>query len=255
MTARHPEAIPPESPQALLDQLKHKLVGFAVVDLQNQLIGEVQDVILNDQHQPTIVVIPANSAHAAPILLSGKQVQKVNSATRTLVVELAQSDSFRSSQVSADYADQHRGASAATDVLEEEPIRLLEERLIVDRSRRKVGEVIVRKEVETRLVQVPIRREKLIVEQISPEHRQLATVDLGEGEITGVELAAAAAGFTVQAEFNSLRQASQVLQALANQPDHGCQRIRIELVVTNAEQQATYQNWLQHYSNNGMVGQ
>ena len=66
------------------------------------------------------------------------------------------------------------------EVDEETIIRLLEERLVVDSSKRKIGEVIVRKEIETRMVQVPVRREKLIVEQVSPEHKQLAEIDLGQ---------------------------------------------------------------------------
>jgi len=63
--------------------------------------------------------------------------------------------------------------------LEEEIIRLLGERLVVDRGKRKIGEVIVRKEIETRMIQVPVRREKLIVEQVSPERKQLAEINLG----------------------------------------------------------------------------
>jgi len=42
------------------------------------------------------------------------------------------------------------------EVLEEEIIRLLGERLVVDRGKRKIGEVIVR-EIETRMIQVPVR--------------------------------------------------------------------------------------------------
>lgn len=81
-------------------------------------------------------------------------------------------------------------SSDTPEVLEEEIVRLLGERLIVDRSKRKVGEVIVRKEIETRMVQVqvPVRHEKLIVEQVSPERKQLAEIDLGQEEITGLDL-------------------------------------------------------------------
>lgn len=65
-------------------------------------------------------------------------------------------------------------------VLHEEIIPLLEERLVVRRQRHKVGEIIVRKVVETRMIQVPIRRERLVIEQISPERRELASIDLSE---------------------------------------------------------------------------
>jgi len=57
-------------------------------------------------------------------------------------------------------------------------VQLLEERLVVEIHRRKLGEVIVRKIVDIEMVEVPIRREKLVVEQISPDHRQLAVIDL-----------------------------------------------------------------------------
>jgi len=44
--------------------------------------------------------------------------------------------------------------------------------------------------IETRMVQVqvPVRHEKLIVEQVSPERKQLAEIDLGQEEFSGVEL-------------------------------------------------------------------
>jgi len=69
--------------------------------------------------------------------------------------------------------------SSDSEILSEELIRLLGERVVVDRNKRKVGEVIVRKVIETRMVQVqvPVRHEKLIVE-VSPERKQLAEIDL-----------------------------------------------------------------------------
>jgi len=44
--------------------------------------------------------------------------------------------------------------------------------------------------IETRMVQVqvPVRHEKLIVEQVSPERKQLAEIDLGQEEFSGIEL-------------------------------------------------------------------
>jgi Domain of unknown function (DUF2382) len=68
-----------------------------------------------------------------------------------------------------------------TNVLTSEVFQLLEERLMVDLTRRKTGEIVVRKEVDTQTlyVEVPVRREKLIVEQVSPEYKLLAQIDLG----------------------------------------------------------------------------
>ncbi len=142
------------------------------------------------------------------------------------------------------------------EVLEEEIIRLLGERLIVDRGRRKVGEVIVRKEIETRMVQVPVRREKLIVEQVSPERKQLAEIDLGLEEISAIELSEAEITgtkwtettnsgneLTVRGEFNSPKIASLLLNAIALERRQGCKKVRVEIVVEDAERQKTYQEW------------
>ncbi|HEY9861297.1 MAG TPA: DUF2382 domain-containing protein [Candidatus Obscuribacterales bacterium] len=142
--------------------------------------------------------------------------------------------------------------TAMTHVVEEEAIRLLEERLVVDRSKHKIGEVIVRKAVETQIVEVPVRREKLIVEQISPEHRQLAEIDLSQGDLTAVELANAMTADSqqsvVRGEFTSPSAASQFLDAIAKTHRHGCEKIQVEIVLSDPKLQETYANWLAQYS-------
>ncbi|MBW4496763.1 MAG: DUF2382 domain-containing protein [Oscillatoria princeps RMCB-10] len=128
-------------------------------------------------------------------------------------------------------------------------ILLLEERLVVERSKQKVGEVIVRKEIETRIVEVPVRREKLIIEQISPQHKQLAEIDLGEGEVTGTQAGEIASlAPTVTGEFDSPESASRFLEAIAENRPHGCAKVRVELVLANPQLQETYWQWLQRYS-------
>ena len=139
---------------------------------------------------------------------------------------------------------------------EEKNIRLLEERLLVDISRQKIGEVVVRKVIETQMVQVPVRREKLIVEQIGPEHKQLAEIDLSQGEITGIELAQNAShelrgwngGLTVSGSFSSPKIASLLLNAIALERKHGCQQVRVSIVVEDEEHQKKYQEWFDRCS-------
>jgi len=63
--------------------------------------------------------------------------------------------------------------------LEEEIIRLLGERLVVDRGKRKIGEVIVRRNRNSDDTSSSTARE-MIVEQVSPERKQLAEINLGE---------------------------------------------------------------------------
>lgn len=133
-----------------------------------------------------------------------------------------------------------------SEVVEEESIRLLGERLIVDRSKRKAGEVTVRKEIGTRMIQVPVRYERLIVEQISPEYKQLAAIDLGQGEISGTEIGGNISqdrGLTVEGNFNSPKIASLVLNAIAMERQHGCHQVRVEIVVEDVERQKLYQEW------------
>jgi len=69
------------------------------------------------------------------------------------------------------------------EILDEKIIPLLEERLIIDRHKRKSGEIVIRKVVETEVIEVVVRREKLIVEQVSPVYKELAVIDLGRTSI------------------------------------------------------------------------
>lgn len=131
-----------------------------------------------------------------------------------------------------------------SEVVEEEIIRLLEERLVVNRSKWKVGEVVVRKEIENQIVQVPLRREKLIIEQVSPETKIIAEIDLGKGDITSIQQAEVPSpdtANTVSGEFLSPKTASNLLDAIAYQKRHGCAKVRVELVVDDPELQETYQ--------------
>ncbi|MEH2412181.1 YsnF/AvaK domain-containing protein [Nostoc sp.] len=141
-------------------------------------------------------------------------------------------------------------------VSEEKIIRLLEERLVVESSKRKIGEVIVRKVIETRMIQVPVRREKLIVEQISPEHKQLAEIDLGEEEISGVDLTEVErlevtridGSLTVSGEFSSPKTASLLLNAIALERNHGCKQVRVTIAVEDESYQKKYQEWFDRCS-------
>jgi len=75
------------------------------------------------------------------------------------------------------------------DIEQETVIPLREERLIVEQKKQKIGEVIVRKEIETEIVEVPVHREKLIVEQVGNEPKQLAEIDLTDEELSNLSLA------------------------------------------------------------------
>jgi Domain of unknown function (DUF2382) len=127
-------------------------------------------------------------------------------------------------------------SSASTSIVSEQIISLLEERLVVDRRKHKVSEVVFRKEIETRIVEVPIRREKLIVEQVSPEYKQLAVIDLGQAsaENNVLEITDNPLPNTVNAEFTSARAAIQFLEAMVDQSNPGLQRIQVSIISEDA---------------------
>lgn len=125
----------------------------------------------------------------------------------------------------------------AIELSPEQAIRLLEERLVVRSDKRKVGEIVVRKEVETRMIEVPIRREKLIVEQVQPKYERIAEIDLGK--TTEAEFS----GTTVSGKFDSPRTVSDLLDAIARTPEHDCAEIRVEIKLKDTKHQETYQAW------------
>jgi hypothetical protein len=148
-----------------------------------------------------------------------------------------------------------------SEIEQEKIISLLEERLIIDHKKRKIGEVIVRKEIETRMIQVPVRREKLIIEQISPEHQQLVEIDLSQGEISGLELTTNTeiapisidSGLTVSGEFSSPKIASLLLNAIALEHEQTSQRVQVRILVENESQKQKYQEWFDRCSQDKKV--
>lgn len=146
--------------------------------------------------------------------------------------------------------------SSNLQVVAQQVISLLEERLMVNFTRRKIGEVIVRKEVKTRIVNinVPVRRETLIVEQITPEYKQLAEVDLDEFTVgekifqsdpesyKDFDLAcnekyqpfilSSNTGFQppIRGEVNSIEAAHEFLDSVFSQCD-SCESVRVEITL------------------------
>lgn len=127
--------------------------------------------------------------------------------------------------------------SKSQELIQQKNFILKEEKLAIKHTRRKIGEVVVRKVIETDVVEVPIRREKLIVEQVGDETKQLAEIDLLESKIVGDGTVSSAA----TGEYNSVETAKKILEAIAQQGKPGCVRVRLEVLVDNHELHQTYQ--------------
>jgi len=178
-------------------------------------------------------------------------------------------DEFKSSQQNGE-VEQRERVSAPANILTEQVISLLEERLVVDLTRQKVGDIVVRKEIETQIVQVqvPIRREKLIVEQVSPEYKRIAEIDLGAQQVNRDAIAS-----RIEREFGAVngdrsiavtlvgteratlggrtyspQAARDMLDELASMPDGDWDDLQIEIVFKNSDCQTNYQAVLDRYS-------
>jgi Domain of unknown function (DUF2382) len=172
----------------------------------------------------------------------------------------------------------HTEVDSTSNILTQASFSLLEERLRIELTQRKIGEIVIRKEIETELVsvQIPVRREKLIIEQVSPAYKLLAEIDLGQpinsigtivDPISGNVMSAnndsesSPIGFdpqpenldrritspTVYGSTDSLKVASELLQALASLPSHDCGAIRIEIALKDSRHQANYQALVDRY--------
>ena len=267
-----------------LADLKNKVNNFTVIDKQGQLVGVVHDLIVDANRRLNLVIsnqvnqqtgeYNQQLADKRPSLfrLQSQRIKKIDKPTKSVFIDLNKSeieympeyletetpgDSNSTEQLANNrITNSPVEATNSEEASEEQIIRLLEERLVVESSKRKVGEVIDRKVIETRMVQVPVRREKLIVEQISPEHKQLAEIDLGQEEIDGIDLTQVErlevthfdSALTVSGEFTSPKTASLLLNAIALELNHGCKLVRVTIAVEDESQQKKYQEWFDRCS-------
>lgn len=267
------------------EKVRTKLKTFTVKDNKGHLVGKIKDVYFDASGELNFVVAGLGSENTRIFLLSIKLLKKVDYHQKALFVsinseqvdmlpgvsanaqrqslenaseghnefnntELTNPSTVMSNLTDADRTDENLETDEDEenlDIVDQEVIRLLEERLVINRSKRKVGEVIVRKEIETRMVQVPIQWEKLIVEQVGDDPKVLAEIDLSEGSITGIDLTEIKSDRqepTVKAEFTSVQKASKILNSIASQPRHGCVKVRLELVLEDKQLEDTYQKWM-----------
>ena len=131
------------------------------------------------------------------------------------------------------------------EILQSHDISLLEEKLVVQRLRQKIGEVVVRKEIETRMIHIPIRREKLIVEKVGVTTEHLTEIDLGEEKVNGVkfsELQNADSVYQAQSNFISLEALQKLLPQIANNLTRENMKVRLEIITDCPESQKVCQD-------------
>lgn len=144
--------------------------------------------------------------------------------------------------------DEYKSIESESEI---EKISLLEEKLQVARYKQKVGEIIVRKKVETRIVKIPIRREKLIVERIGENPERLTEVVLGEEKINGFkyeDFKDTDNLHTTKSRFLDLQTAQDLLEAIASLSSIDNAKVRLEIATNCAENKQQHQKICDRYS-------
>ncbi len=253
----------PDSHSTLSDQksssTSESVQMYSVLDEQGELIGKVERIYKNSSDQIQIIFSllgqsrPLFKIHQKSILkvdvdqnlffinLTDQMREKINQYSERFRQNITPQNDIESVDDPDDPLEPEINHSNSSP-LENETIRLLAERLEVNHERRKIGEVIVRKTIETEMVQVPVQREKLIIEQVGSSDKPLAEIDLSQTQIKGVELRNPQPHqVTVNGEFVSLKAASDLLQIIAMEDAHGCAKVRVELVLNDPQYQQKYQ--------------
>lgn len=251
--------------QQLRDKLKRFLRQDTLViqTRHGETIGDVKDLIPRsnlDEHF-NLILSQKNSSHL--YMLNSKYITKIDPKNRAIltvfenldVIHLPQYKSLENGWEESlgeglENMDNQLAAPVLVpnqmvekQALSQQSIQLLEERLLVNRTRRKVGEIIVRKHIETRMVEVPVHREKLIIEQVGSSGKPLAEIDLGIGEVVGVDLATKdtlSAAIAVKGTFSSLTTVAQLLDVVEKTIHYKARKVMACLFLRHGELQETY---------------
>jgi Domain of unknown function (DUF2382) len=151
----------------------------------------------------------------------------------------------------SDLQSQPANNQKSSEVKESYKIPLLEEKIKINRRKQKIGEVIVRKQIETKIVQIPISREKLIIERIGKQPEKLAEVIIKEEKVNGFEFDQLDTNKNIhitKSHFLTVTTAQQLLEALAHLSTIDNARIRLEIVANCSEEQIKHQNICERYN-------
>jgi hypothetical protein len=243
--------------QKLIMQLKGEVISFNVIERDGQTVGIVKDIYIVENEEVNLLISLTQSLTKSNLfLLNSRYIQKLDPNNKYIVVDLNKTD-IKNLPLYNPRSENHSNSLTGSnlnsfqkkqsEIREKQRISLLEEQLKVNYTKRKVGEIRVRKKIETRLIEVPVKWEKLIVEQIGSEPKKLAEIVLGQGEVSGVEfnkLHLTDSNFDrarVSGEFLSVKAAKDLLEAIALQKQSGCAKVRIELILDEPDKQAMYQ--------------
>ena len=198
----------------MFQQSQQHLINSAVFDRSGHQIGRVIQIQSSTAEDFTLIVqLLEPDGGDNQLAIPNTSLQDIDVDNKTIHVNL----------------DRQQFAPQAN-----QRIQLVEERVVVDRQRVKVGEVSVRRVVETEMIQVPIRREKLVVERIGDSADPLE-IQLGETHLQGYEIADQPVDLnpdlSANGSFKSIHDAIAFLDAVAQRPGHPCEKVRIAILL------------------------
>lgn len=248
----------------LINELDKQLISYRVTDSNGIIRGKVADIYRDARDNLQLLIeLSEQNSDSDWYQLTYRDIYEINLETQTIVTNLslkelselplyqplppnlktavadAASGKFPNGSISS---DPNVEPPATTEA---ETIPLLEEKLTVKRYRRKVGEIVVRKEIETRMVQIPIKSEKLVVERVGIEPEVLTEVDLGTEKVTVSNDPELAVAF--KSKFVSIETAIQILQALKREPETDT-KVRLEIISDDKVQRNVFQATCDRFS-------
>ena len=235
-----------------LSQLDKQLISYQVLDRQGNLRATVTDVDYTSDRSQYLLIKLLDDVQLSLRRLTSNQIEQLNSANKTILSNLTYEQilALPLYQPVPPLSKTEQELLATSKIKESVQISLYEEKLKVNRRKRKVGEVVVRKKIETRMIQVPIRTEKLIVERIGEGPEQIAEVVISESKIDGfesVDLLEDDNLHITRSRYLNVKTARQLLQAISGLSSANNAKIRLEIVNNTSQEQIESRNVCDRY--------
>ncbi len=247
-----------------LSNLEQQLISFKVVDRQGIMRGRVQDIYYDSDENINLLFELDNTNSKLNLRsLDRKDICRLDVDSKLVMSNLSnqqlenlplyqpvsahiknaleQSSEYNDCEMNPNVNSSQESSSSAIS-----KISLLEEKLKVIRRKQKVGEIVVRKHVETKVVEIPIRREKLIVERVGKNTEQLTEIVINEEKINGLGYDALEPNenplLAAKSKYFTVEKAQNVLEAISHLPSGKNAKIRLEIISSDSSIQQDFQD-------------
>ena len=243
--------------------LKRELISFKIIDRQGINRGIVKDIYYDADGDLNLLLELADVGERLSLRRLGHEdICQVDVRQKSIVTNLSNQqleclpiyqpvppsikDALaESTQFNDCEMNPHSNSQSSIDS-EDIKLSLLEEKLRVVRQKQKIGEVVVRKQVETRIAKIPLRREKLIIERVGKNPQQLTEVVISEEKIDGFkydELEPDNSQFhTAKSKYVGIKQAQNILNEIEQLAPTSRLKIRLEIITDSSDLQKLYRN-------------